>query len=542
MENSCLFISTVKERVLNCKVAIYSFLDKNTWFIGDIIISSPLYTFTEDEQNELKVLYNKIWFFDEKEGFSLEDSFNYVVENCNCEHILKLEDDILFLKDIQDEIRCDDFIVNIKQRLQNNENLIENEKFINLDNNVDELLNQKYNDVVKEMISTGPQYKLNIFDELHYFHKDFNDRHKYVLCVCAKNENNYIIEWIEHYLGLGFDKIFICDNNEIGDNSLYETIKQYVDSGIIEIFDCKHLNCFQVQFYSMFCIEGNHKWCGYFDADEFLEIPSYFNIKHYLDTKKDDICISFHWMVYGSNGKITKSDGLLCDRFKYPVSPISIFTENCFIKSIVRGNGIFNKGCWFNGSHIPMSTPMYVHNVGGHFLTDSDKHCYFPPKYKDGYIRHYYTKSFDEWVKKSKRGWPDGTDELNMGNFFVCTDWSELPLEKMTQGLFTEFKNLESTKKYYRDLVGNFDVINIENDTQNIYGLMVGMYNLMQSFTGYVFILGDSHIDDTVFNLFLEYGIRTGNKVVWAESIEEKMNVVNKYSKTSDTYFNINFK
>ena len=53
MENSCLFISTVKERVLNCKVAIYSFLDKNTWFIGDIIISSPLYTFTEDEQNEL---------------------------------------------------------------------------------------------------------------------------------------------------------------------------------------------------------------------------------------------------------------------------------------------------------------------------------------------------------------------------------------------------------------------------------------------------------------------------------------------------------
>ena len=30
--------------------------------------------------------------------------------------------------------------------------------------------------------------------------------------------------------------------------------------------------------------------------------------------------------------------------------------------------------------------------------------------YKEGYIKHYYTKSFEEWTNKSKRGWPDGTE------------------------------------------------------------------------------------------------------------------------------------
>ena len=42
----------------------------------------------------------------------------------------------------------------------------------------------------------------------HYFKKDLNDSDKYVVCTCAKNENDYIIEFIEHYINLGFDKIF----------------------------------------------------------------------------------------------------------------------------------------------------------------------------------------------------------------------------------------------------------------------------------------------------------------------------------------------
>ena len=50
------------------------------------------------------------------------------------------------------------------------------------------------------------------------FRKDPADGDKYVVCTCARGENDYIVEFVDHYLNLGFDKIFICDNND--DDSL----------------------------------------------------------------------------------------------------------------------------------------------------------------------------------------------------------------------------------------------------------------------------------------------------------------------------------
>ena len=114
-----------------------------------------------------------------------------------------------------------------------------------------------------------------------YFHKDPNDADKYLVCTCARGENDYITEFVDHYLKLGFDKVIICDNND--DNSIESVLASYIDNGTVEIFDCRGFKSFQVQFYSMFAHEGNYKWCGYFDADEFLELGIHDNIKQFLD-------------------------------------------------------------------------------------------------------------------------------------------------------------------------------------------------------------------------------------------------------------------
>ena len=34
------------------------------------------------------------------------------------------------------------------------------------------------------------------------------------LCALAKNEHLYINEWVKHYIDMGFDKIFIYDNDD----------------------------------------------------------------------------------------------------------------------------------------------------------------------------------------------------------------------------------------------------------------------------------------------------------------------------------------
>lgn len=363
------------------------------------------------------------------------------------------------------------------------------------------------------------------------FPKHEEDKDKHMVIACAKNENDYIREWIEHYKKLDFDKIIICDNND--DESLIDVIDDYVNSGFVEIFNCRGLGSFQVQLYSMFCREGNYKWCGYFDCDEFLELNIYDSIKEYLNTKPNDICISFNWLMFGSNEKLFKEDGLVQDRFKYPVSPISLYTENCFIKSLVRGGDFFKNGCWFNGSHIPLTEPMYVHNIGGYFNTDSESHQVLPPRYKEGYIKHYYTKSFEEWSKKAQRGWPDGTENLLLYRYFVCQDWCTLPLKNMKNALF-----INKDEPDYSEYLNTYDVFLLQNPNKYIYAYLIQLYKFLNQSTDHTFIISGEHIDDTVYNMILEYGLRTNNRVVWANNDEEVWRAYLKYNKgKSDTYY-----
>ena len=70
-------------------------------------------------------------------------------------------------------------------------------------------------------------YFNNGFGDERWFRKDISDRDKYLVVTCAKNENEYIREWIQHYLDLNFDKIIICDNND--DESLLGVISDYIN-------------------------------------------------------------------------------------------------------------------------------------------------------------------------------------------------------------------------------------------------------------------------------------------------------------------------
>ena len=380
------------------------------------------------------------------------------------------------------------------------------------------------------------KYYFNNGVEERFFNMDESDKDKYLVVTCAKNENDYIREWIQHYLNLNFDKIIICDNND--DESLLEVISDYIERGVVEVFDCRGLDSFQVQFYTMFCTTGNYKWCAYFDCDEFLELNLYTDIKEYLKTKENEKCVSFNWMIYGSNGVLKQEEGGVQDRFKLPVSPISLFTENTFIKSIVKGGDTFYGGCVFNGSHMPVTTPMYKHNVGGYFWKTDDSHQMFPPRYKEGYIKHYYTKSFNEWINKTKRGWPDGTNSLTCSKYFVCEDWCKFPIQNMNKGLFVD--NMENCD--YTDVLNQYDVILLLNPNRHIYAFFMFAFQIMLQSEGHTFILKDEHIDDTAYNLLLEFALKTNNKIVWANDNDDLWLAYLKYNKgKNSTYYILTF-
>lgn len=368
-----------------------------------------------------------------------------------------------------------------------------------------------------------------------YFHKDPSDKDKYIVCTCARGENDYIVEYVEHYLNLDFDKIIICDNND--DDSVETVLKKYIDNGTVEVFNCRGFGSFQVQFYSMFCYEGNYKWCAYFDADEFLELGVYTSIKLFLDTiPEEDDSVSFNWLVYGTNGIKHKRPGRVQDRFKEPVRPVVMFKENVFIKSILRGGPMRFEGCWFNGSHIPMCSNPVRYNIGGNHISNIAVHTHSPVRYKCGYLKHYYTKTFDEWIKKASRGWPDGTPTLTGSNFMLCENHSNYPIDNMIDAFFISPGDNGSFGERMYSLLEEFDVLEIKNSSQQIYALTTQLISMMKSTTDHTFILSDAHIDDTLFATFLEYAIVTGNRVVFARDAREVWLAFLRYSQ-KENYF-----
>ena len=120
-------------------------------------------------------------------------------------------------------------------------------------------------------------YKFEYQGCTYLFDKDESDKDKYIVFACAKSEDDYIVEWVEHNLSIGFDKVIIADNND--DSSILSSIlSKYIENGTVQLFNCSGIKGFQLYIYNMFLNESNYKWCAYFDCDELIVVL--INIPH----------------------------------------------------------------------------------------------------------------------------------------------------------------------------------------------------------------------------------------------------------------------
>ena len=92
-----------------------------------------------------------------------------------------------------------------------------------------------------------------------------------VLCAMAKNEHLYINDWVNHYLKLCFDKIYLYDNDDLDKPFIGDYIENKDKVEIINIRGQKkeHL---QHDIYTEFYNAHNKQfdWCLFCDIDEFL--------------------------------------------------------------------------------------------------------------------------------------------------------------------------------------------------------------------------------------------------------------------------------
>ena len=249
---------------------------------------------------------------------------------------------------------------------------------------------------------------------------------KVALCVIGRMENRYAVEYVEHYKGLGFDKIFVYDNN-FGDEEHFEEVLQpYIDEGFVEIVNFRDIEFSQLQAYTDCYVKHNkeYDWIAFFDFDEYLAFTEIVNVKDYLSNNVFNgyNCIHINWMDYGDNDLVYYEDKPLVERFPKPL-PFNLrltydFPENCHIKSIIRG-GIDNF-MWNGNPHTPMME-LSCCDSSGHICPNSP---FNRIDYETCYIRHYFTKTIDEWLNvKCKRQYPDQKHKefdinKNMTKFF----------------------------------------------------------------------------------------------------------------------------
>lgn len=219
-----------------------------------------------------------------------------------------------------------------------------------------------------------------------------------VICAIAKKENDYIREWVEYHFKIGFDKIYLWDNNDPKGERFEYVINDYIQNEKVIIIDCRGKKYFQrpayTQFYKIY--STTFDWCAFIDIDEFIFLNRHINITDYLSEQifNNFYAIRLNWVVFGDNEKIYKESGKVIDRFTKPSTKVKILEG----KSIIRGN-LFN--LIFNSAHYAhfdnIKTPIKQCDNVGNLLSDNNTYKFETLNIENCFIKHYQTKSLEEF-------------------------------------------------------------------------------------------------------------------------------------------------
>lgn len=231
-----------------------------------------------------------------------------------------------------------------------------------------------------------------------------------VICALAKNEELYINDWIKHHLKIGFNCIYIFDNNECDKPPLETFIdKEYLPK--VNIIDMRgiHEDRLQHKLYTQFYDEyrKTFDWCLFCDIDEFLFGVN--DIKQLLSSPihKKSQQIRVKWKLFGDDDLIERDMSKpVYEVFKKQIT----YSYNRDGKSkgnlekqgkmIVRG-GLNN---------IVIKSPHFASIIQRDYIIPSclpsGRPCYSKVAINEDYsheiiyLHHYMTKSLSEFIKQ----------------------------------------------------------------------------------------------------------------------------------------------
>ena len=233
----------------------------------------------------------------------------------------------------------------------------------------------------------------------------------------AKNEEDYLDEWINHYLQLGFTRIYLYDNNDKTNDKQYNICKHYPEvvykdirgypNICSEYIHCKYL---QDYVYNVAYTDNDCKYLLFVDIDEFLSTKQ--SLRDLIRFKK---YIHIPWKIFTDNDLIYKDDRPVMERF---TTPSNTLNENTLIKTLIQTG---NNAKFMNAHYVTTDLQCYSPsgkpcngNVFNELLYMTEDTC----------INHYITKSAEEYIHKISRGY-FGPYKRELSYYFYVNKWSQ---------------------------------------------------------------------------------------------------------------------
>ena len=242
-------------------------------------------------------------------------------------------------------------------------------------------------------------YLSYFFNKVKVFLKNKNI--KVCLCAIGKKENLYAKEFVNHYKKIGYNHIYIYDNNDENDEKFEDVLQDEINSNFVTIVNIRGKIKGQCYVY-IDCYEKHHKeydWLSFFDMDEFLEVKSK-TIQEFVSHKRYESCvvIKVNQLFYSDNELLYYDNRTLEERF---TTPLYRSYGNIWTKVTVRGG--IDQNYWSIGCN-PHTSKFNVASCDS-----TGKNVWFgkaaiKPNFTYAALKHYYTKTAEEYVIKSSRG------------------------------------------------------------------------------------------------------------------------------------------
>lgn len=225
-----------------------------------------------------------------------------------------------------------------------------------------------------------------------------------VVCI-AKNEAPYIKEWIEYHKLVGVERFYFYDNESV-DNTR-EVLDPYIKDGTV-IYNYVEGRCLQNLVYADAIIKYRNqtRWLAIIDLDEYIVPTEKDSIPDFLKDYENYPGVGINWVMFDSNGyktKPTSGGGLVTANFTRVMKNYNDKT-NCLIKSIVNPKEV--KGIYH--PHFCVFKKGFTVNENFEKLIGCFSFYHTSNKIR---INHYYSKSEEEYIKKTARGNADNSSK-----------------------------------------------------------------------------------------------------------------------------------